>query len=34
MRVGGQPRADGETIKLWAQDHEGWPTMDTVATLK
>jgi 3-methylfumaryl-CoA hydratase len=29
---GGQ--ADGKTIKLWAQDHEGWLTMDAVATLR
>jgi 3-methylfumaryl-CoA hydratase len=25
---------DGKTVKLWAQDHEGWLTMDAVATLK
>jgi 3-methylfumaryl-CoA hydratase len=25
---------DGGTVKLWAQDHEGWLTMDAVATLK
>ncbi len=25
---------DGNTVKLWAQDHEGWLTMDAVATLK
>ncbi len=25
---------DGHTVKLWAQDHEGWLTMDAVATLK
>ena len=24
----------GNTVKLWAQDHEGWLTMDAVATLK
>ena len=24
---------DGNTVKLWAQDHEGWLTMDAVATL-
>jgi 3-methylfumaryl-CoA hydratase len=34
MRVNGQPTADGKTIKLWAQDHEGWLTMDAVATLR
>ena len=25
---------DGDTVRLWAQDHEGWLTMDAVATLK
>ncbi len=25
---------DGSTVKLWAQDHEGWLTMDAIATLK
>jgi hypothetical protein len=25
---------NGKTIKLWAQDHEGWLTMDAVATLR
>ncbi len=29
---GGQP--DGKTIRLWAQDHDGWLTMDAVATLR
>ena len=32
--VHGQPSADGKTIELWAQDHEGWLTMDAVATLR
>lgn len=32
MRVNGQP--EGGTVKLWAQDHEGWLTMDAVATLR
>ena len=32
MRVNGQ--RDGNVIRLWAQDHEGWLTMDAVATLK
>jgi 3-methylfumaryl-CoA hydratase len=32
MRVNGQP--EGRTVKLWAQDHEGWLTMDAVATLR
>ena len=38
MRVNGQPQADvagqGKTIKLWAQDHEGWLTMDATVTLR
>jgi 3-methylfumaryl-CoA hydratase len=32
LRVSGQ--RDGNRVKLWAQDHEGWLTMDAVATLK
>ena len=32
FRVNGAP--DGNTVKLWAQDHEGWLTMDAVATLR
>ena len=32
MQVNG--RRDGNEVKLWAQDHEGWLTMDAVATLK
>jgi 3-methylfumaryl-CoA hydratase len=34
FRVNGQPEADGKTVKLWAEDHEGWLTMDAVATLR
>ena len=34
LRVNGQPAADGRTVALWAQDHEGWLTMDAVATLR
>jgi 3-methylfumaryl-CoA hydratase len=34
FRVNGQVQADGKTIQLWAQDHEGWLTMDAVATLR
>jgi 3-methylfumaryl-CoA hydratase len=34
FRVNGQLQPDGKTIKLWAQDHEGWLTMDAVATLR
>jgi 3-methylfumaryl-CoA hydratase len=32
--VNGQLQPDGKTVKLWAQDHEGWLTMDAVATLR
>ncbi|MEO8545191.1 MAG: MaoC family dehydratase N-terminal domain-containing protein [Burkholderiaceae bacterium] len=34
FQVNGQPSDDGKTIRLWAQDHEGWLTMDAVATLR
>lgn len=34
FRVNGKLEDDGKTIKLWAQDHEGWLTMDAVATLR
>jgi 3-methylfumaryl-CoA hydratase len=34
FRVCGVPEADGRSVKLWAQDHEGWLTMDAVATLR
>jgi 3-methylfumaryl-CoA hydratase len=34
FRVNGKLEDDGRTIKLWAQDHEGWLTMDAVATLR
>ena len=34
FRVNGQLQQDGRTVKLWAQDHEGWLTMDAVATLR
>jgi 3-methylfumaryl-CoA hydratase len=34
FRVNGQMQEDSMTIKLWAQDHEGWLTMDAVATLR
>ncbi len=29
--VNGTPSADGKTVHLWAQDHEGWLTMDATA---
>jgi 3-methylfumaryl-CoA hydratase len=32
MRVNGQRRR--QQVKLWAQDHEGWLTMDATATLR
>ena len=34
LRVNGQLQDDGKTIKLWAEDHDGWLTMDAVATLR
>ena len=33
FRVNGEPGGDG-TVRLWSQDHEGWLTMDAVATLR
>jgi 3-methylfumaryl-CoA hydratase len=33
MRVNGQPDAEGRSVRLWAEDHEGWLTMDAMATL-
>jgi 3-methylfumaryl-CoA hydratase len=34
FRVNGQTQEDGKTVRLWAEDHEGWLTMDAVATLR
>lgn len=34
FKVNGALLADGKTVRLWAQDHEGWLTMDAVATLR
>jgi 3-methylfumaryl-CoA hydratase len=34
MAVSGRLAPDGQTLQLWAQDHEGWLTMDAVATLR
>ncbi len=34
FQVNGQPSEDGKSVRLWAQDHEGWLTMDAVATLR
>ena len=31
--VQGRPSADGRSVELWAQDHEGWLTMQGSATL-
>jgi 3-methylfumaryl-CoA hydratase len=33
FRINGAPSADGKNVHLWAQDHEGWLTMDATATL-
>lgn len=33
FRINGQPSADGKTVKLWAEDHEGWLTMQATAGL-
>ena len=33
LRVNGQLQDDGKTVRLWAQDHQGWLTMDATATL-
>jgi 3-methylfumaryl-CoA hydratase len=33
FRVNGSLQEDGKTVHLWAQDHEGWLTMDATATL-
>ncbi len=33
MRVNGRPSADGKTVALWANDHEGFLTMQGTATL-
>jgi len=34
LRVHGALQPDGKTVRLWAQDHEGWLTMDATATLR
>jgi 3-methylfumaryl-CoA hydratase len=33
FRLNGQPSADGKTVRLWSQDHEGFLTMQATATL-
>ncbi len=34
FRVNGAPQPDGKTVRLWANDHDGWLTMDATATLR
>ena len=34
LTFNGQLQADGKTVKLWAQDHQGWLTMEVAATLR
>ncbi|MEJ5990143.1 MaoC family dehydratase N-terminal domain-containing protein [Ramlibacter sp. PS3R-8] len=34
FRVRGQPSPDGRNVRLWAQDHEGWLTMQADATIE
>ena len=33
FRLNGQPSADGRSVRLWAEDHEGWLTMQATAEL-
>jgi 3-methylfumaryl-CoA hydratase len=33
FRVNAQPSDDGKAVRLWAQDHEGWLTMQATAEL-
>jgi 3-methylfumaryl-CoA hydratase len=33
FRLNGQPSTDGKNVKLWAEDHEGWLTMQGAAEL-
>jgi 3-methylfumaryl-CoA hydratase len=34
FHVNGELQPDGKTVRLWASDHEGWLTMDAMATLR
>ena len=34
FRLNGAVQDDGKTVRLWAEDHEGWLTMDATATLR
>ncbi|MCY7369717.1 MAG: MaoC family dehydratase N-terminal domain-containing protein [Polaromonas sp.] len=33
FHLNAQPSADGRTVRLWAEDHEGWLTMQATAAL-
>ncbi|WBY02027.1 MaoC family dehydratase N-terminal domain-containing protein [Ramlibacter tataouinensis] len=33
FRVMGQPAADGKTVRLWSQDHQGWLAMQATAEM-
>jgi 3-methylfumaryl-CoA hydratase len=33
LRLCGEPETDGNSVRLWAQDHEGWLTMQAQAEL-
>jgi 3-methylfumaryl-CoA hydratase len=33
FRLNGQPSEDGKTVRLWAEDHDGWLTMQATAEL-
>ena len=33
FKLHGLPSADGKTVSLWTEDHEGWLTMQATATL-
>ena len=33
FRLNGRPPADGKAVQLWAEDHEGWLTMQATAEL-
>jgi 3-methylfumaryl-CoA hydratase len=34
FHLNGRPSPDGRSVQLWAEDHEGWLTMEAVATLR
>jgi 3-methylfumaryl-CoA hydratase len=33
LRLNGQPSADGKSVRVWSQDHEGWLTMQGTVEL-